>query len=355
MLSINLYNSKAEKILPSLKNFDSLVCDPPAGISFMGHEWDSDRGGRAKWIEWMTGMMRLSLDALKPGAHCLVWAFPRTSHWTATALEDAGFEIRDRVSHIFGKGWNKSKHFLKPCMEDWWLCRKPIEEKNVEENIAKWGTGGIFAERCRIPLNPEYGDKRSFGSGRWDTTKSFSLYGKYNQEAKNIFASGDGRWPANVTHDGSDEVIAMFPHTKSGSGAIIKEGKNTGAAWGKESRKVGTELPSYGDEGSASRFFYCSKASPKDRDEGCGDNDHPSVKSTNLMRWLIKLITPEEGHVLDCFMGTGSTGKAAVLEGMSFTGIEQDSHYFDIARKRIGFVADKNQIMYNPINVIQNS
>ena len=172
--------------------FDSIVTDPPAGIAFMGKDWDKDKGGRDAWIAWMTEIAEECLRVLKPGAHALVWALPRTSHWTATAWEDAGFEVRDRVSHLFGSGFPKSHNIskaidkmagaereviginqnvkgrtireietlnvgagagndtsitapatpeaqqwdgwgtaLKPCMEDWWLLRKPIEEKTV--------------------------------------------------------------------------------------------------------------------------------------------------------------------------------------------------------------------------------
>ncbi len=165
---------------------------------------------------------------------------------------------------------------------------------------------------------------------RTDNTK----YGKANETINP--QSPLGRWPANIIHDGSEEVLAAFPDTKSGTGAVkktsAKGGKGSNSI-GAESRPVGTEMISYGGEGSAARFFYCAKASRKDRGEG---NSHPTVKPTELMRYLCRLVTPPGGTVLDPFMGSGSTGVAAQDEGFSFTGIEADASYFDIACKRLG-------------------
>ena len=118
---------------------DAIVCDPPSGIAFMGKTWDTDKGGRDAWIAWLARTIAPAFAALKPGGHGLFWALPRTSHWAAMALELAGFEIRDRVTHLFGTGFPKSYNLdgglgtaLKPAAEDWWLVRKPLQRRHVE-------------------------------------------------------------------------------------------------------------------------------------------------------------------------------------------------------------------------------
>jgi site-specific DNA-methyltransferase (adenine-specific) len=145
-----------------------------------------------------------------------------------------------------------------------------------------------------------------------------------------------GRWPANLIHDGSEEVVGLFPDAKSGrSNGLAKTGQS-----GKNTPLRRGALISRNDSGSAARFFYCAKASPKDRNSGLSDkdNDHPTVKPTDLMRYLCRLVTPPGGTVLDPFMGSGSTGKGAILEGFNFIGMELDPHYCELAEKRIGSV-----------------
>ena len=138
-----------------------------------------------------------------------------------------------------------------------------------------------------------------------------------------------GRFPANFIHDGSDEVLELFPDSKAGE---PRDDRGTGGIW---SESMGVPCgPQYGDKGSAARFFYCAKANKKDRNEGAANN-HPTVKPTSLMRYLVRLITPPNGTVLDPFTGSGSTGKAAVLEGFNFIGIEQSAEYVQIAKARI--------------------
>ncbi|MBP6729715.1 MAG: hypothetical protein KA129_08840, partial [Microthrixaceae bacterium] len=149
------------------ESIDAIVTDPPAGISFMGKAWDGDKGGRDQWIAWLRGIMRTAMGLLKPGGHALVWALPRTSHWTATAIEDAGFEIRDVVVHLFGTGFPKSLDVskavdpdaaarfagvgtaLKPGHEAWILARKPLAG-TVAANAIAYGTGGLRIDDCRI-------------------------------------------------------------------------------------------------------------------------------------------------------------------------------------------------------------
>lgn len=376
---------------------DSLVCDPPAGISFMGKEWDHNHGGRVGWCEAFASIFSRCLRVLKPGAFGLVWALPRTSHWTACALEDAGFEVRDRVSHFFGTGFPKSlnvekaiKEFadwnkvvamaaerwkgygtaLKPAIEDWWLVRKPLDG-TVANNILEWGTGALNIDGCRIG-SLDAGTTARLGSGRKgeDNGTIYGASGTYDTKAHPA-----GRWPAHLV---LDEEAAAALDEQSG---VLKSGEWNGQETGATQTR-GVEI--YGkkaarpyvraaDSGGASRFFYVAKPGRKERDAGCEDlparsggeathredgsdglksprvgagrtggakNFHPTVKSISLMRWLCRLVTPTGGLVLDPFMGSGSTGCAALAEGFRFIGIERDPEYAEIARRRIAHWAE---------------
>lgn len=360
---INLYNGDSATLLKQLpdNSIDSMVTDPPASISFMGKQWDGDKGGRQQWVSWLSGIMQECFRVLKPGSHSLVWALPRTSHYTATAIEDAGFEIRDMVVHLqaqgfpkgsnIGKaagpkwdGWNTS---LKPAAEFWILARKPISEKTVVSNVLEWGTGAINIEASRIATadNLNGGAYAKSGTPRddgWHMERGGA--GEYKQPS--------GRFPSNVVLSHSPDCTAPSCSTncpihqldeqsgilKSGTGAVKKSTAkgHQGTCYGKENRPEGTPNIEYGDIGGASRFFkqfiYKSKASKSDKGE---DNDHPTVKSIALCEYFVNLVTPPGGTVLDPFMGSGSTGVAAVQNGFHFTGIEMDEHYFKISEKRI--------------------
>lgn len=541
------------------KSFDSLVTDPPAGISFMGKAWDGDKGGRDQWIAWMAEVMREVLRVLKPGAHGLVWALPRTSHWTATALEDAGFEVRDVIHHLFGSGFPKSLNVskaidnaagatrevtgikvgpgycltpskgsrttyggeglnnpkgeceitapftteaaqwdgwgtaLKPAVEHYILVRKPMSEKTVASNVLKHGTGAINIDASRVGN----GDDRSPGGLE-----------------KSLDRPTGGRFPANLvlSHNPDCEQIGTR-EVKTGTAGQNSRSFGDGNVFGtcKEFKPDGTET--YGEDGKetvpdfrctegcpvaalelhasgtkgtatkneskggVSRFFYCTKASRKDKNSGCEDlttwenlgqslvdqtvessqhlkatlgsmmpqlsdtewntlwsgnntteqfqrdtistiktitkpimtfqtlnvlanlntkentlavirmllatglslatvtdyinwlkqnitnvvtesllaavhvlvlkllaimqqgkigNVHSTVKNTKLMEYLIRMVTPPNGRVLDPFMGSGSTGVAAKRLGFQFVGIELSSEYFAIAEKRVG-------------------
>lgn len=231
------------------------------------------------------------------------------------------------------EGWGTA---LKPALEPITVARKPLSEKTVANNVLKHGTGGINIDGCRVG-NEEV--KTSQGDGFGDK----GIYGTGINNNKGDVRQG--RFPANLIHDGGDEVVGLFPESKSTGG---KNGGKLGqSVYGKFANEtLGANAGGLGDSGSAARFFYCAKASKADRNEGCEDvvtnengterkgNIHSTVKPTKLMQYLVRLVTPKGGTVLDPFMGSGSTGKACVAEGFGFIGIELDEEYFKIAEAR---------------------
>jgi hypothetical protein len=378
---------------------DAVVCDPPAGIAFMGKEWDKDKGGRNGWVAWMTEVMCEALRVLKPGGHAVVWALPRTAHWTALALEDAGFEVRDAVLHCFGTGFPKSQDIskfiekmdgtdaakkwagwgsaLKPSQEIWWLCRKPLDG-TLAANTLKHGVGGLNIDGCRVGGEPSPSVERrknaapgeSIGASGWTTPARPPEY--------NMQRVGEtlGRWPANLllSHspscvhldtEGDTDLWACVPgcpvramDAQSGpsGGCAPASGPTLGklgkhGIYGKATGENMSKVAFHGKVDGASRFFmrfdpndapfiYQAKANTKDRSAGIeGRNSHPTVKSTALMAYLCRLVTPPGGIVLDPFMGSGSTGVAALREGFRFIGIEREQEYFDIATQRIEHAA----------------
>jgi len=328
------------KELPD-NSVDACVTDPPYGLSFMGKAWDYDVPTVEVWRE--------VLRVLKPGGHLLAFAGTRTQHRMAVQIEDAGFEIRDMIAWVYGSGFPKSRNLdgdwqgwgtaLKPALEPITVARKPLTG-TVAANVLEHGTGAINVDGCRVPHGDEVDlsavqRQQAEGTGI-AVGKGFvgSILGKEIP----MYKPG-GRWPANLIHDGSDEVVGLFPESNSSKPSAngrYGEGKGKGAD-GVSVFTTGfnSSTPNrapIGDSGSAARFFYCAKASKADRGEG---NSHPTVKPTELMRYLCRLVTPPGGVVLDPFMGSGSTGKAAVLEGFKFIGIEREAEYLEIARGRI--------------------
>jgi DNA modification methylase len=379
MALVGLHNGNCLTLLKDMpdNSVDSIVTDPPYGLSFMGKKWDYDVPSVEIWQE--------CLRVLKPGGHLLAFAGTRTQHRMAVRIEDAGFEIREMIAWVYGSGFPKSLNVskaidkaagverevvgrevnwgaskaedgkaaygdyaggwditapateaakqwqgwgtaLKPALEPITVARKPLIG-TVAANVQAHGTGAINIDGCRV------GDKGGTRKAEPEKRASVSAYGN-GLNGGGCEPINAGRWPANLIHDGSDEVTALM--------------------------------------GDAARFFYCPKASAKDRDDGLEGFDdkqaaglpmrsaggerggegldgtktdrttvrkniHPTVKPTDLMRYLCRLVTPPNGVVLDPFMGSGSTGKAAVLEGFGFIGCELSQEYYEIASARINF------------------
>lgn len=381
-------------------SIDAIVSDPPYGLSFMGKGWDHGVPGVEFWTE--------ALRVAKPGAHLLAFGGTRTYHRLACAIEDAGWEVRDCLMWVYGSGFPKSMNVqqainkaargyphggpdpsspnsgkfkggctddspngrgfgagagafmaehgvargddngpwrgwgtaLKPAYEPIILARKPLAG-TVAANVLTHGTGAINVDGCRV------GSDGGTRKGSFPKGTSNGVYGHGINGACKIVELNAGRWPANFIHDGSEEVLAGF------------------GARGLHNEPSGAQIDV---QATQARFFYCSKASKSDRDEGLDSfpesvkqsvargelqygtlpysdkirenkprprrNSHPTVKPTDLMRYLCRLVTPPNGLVLDPFTGSGSTGKAALLEGFRFLGIEREAEYVEIARAR---------------------
>ncbi len=326
------------KKLPD-NSIDSIVTDPPYGLSFMNKKWDH----QVPSVEFWKEVYRV----LKPGGHILSFGGTRTYHRMTVNIEDAGFEIRDQIQWLYGSGFPKSMNIeksinkkegvafdskpaegvgfmnpegeggynitanqlvqtgestdnakewegwgtaLKPANEPICLARKPTSEKTITDNVLKWGTGGINIDGCRIgtdTISIHNAPKGTFAGGEPDRGSD-----------TNSYRESEGRFPANIILDEE-------------AGSVLDRQAN------------------------ASRFFYCPKVNKKERNAGTEKNNHPTVKPIDLMAYLCRLITPPNGIVLDPFMGSGSTGCAAVKEGFRFVGMELDEDYFEIATKRI--------------------
>jgi hypothetical protein len=346
-MKMNLLLGDCLDVLRTLpdNSVDAVVTDPPYGLSFMGKKWDYDVPAVEVWAE--------CLRVLKPGGHLLAFAGTRTQHRMAVRIEDAGFEIRDMIAWVYGSGFPKSLDVskaidkaagaerevvgdgayaarrprptadtniegaeygfgaghvvtapateaarqwqgwgtaLKPALEPITVARKPLG-MTVAACVLAHGTGGINVDGCRVGTEARY--NAAAGNKAGGNSLNMSAAGMpQDADGRNVA----GRWPANLIHDGSEPADLL---------------------------------------GEAARFFYCAKASKRDRDSGGVASTHPTVKPTDLMRYLCRLVTQPGGVVLDPFMGSGSTGKAARLEGFQFIGIEREAEYMEIARARI--------------------
>ena len=342
---------------------DAIITDPPYELGFMGKSWDSTG------IAYDVTVWQECLRVLKPGGHLLAFGGSRTYHRLACAIEDAGFQIRDQIMWVYGSGFPKSLNIgkqdgceswegwgtaLKPAHEPIVMARKPLDG-TVAQTVLTHGTGGINIDGCRIGTVDKWEatGKQSAPS----QTLQGGVDGSLNVSVSTTHSFG--RFPANFIHDGSDEVLELFPQSNGGAfpkKSNVPTGRHYEGGWGAVDNGSRTEM----GEGSAARFFYCAKASKKDRNEGLDDftdrprptmgngisgqpnqqiannkNYHPTVKPTELMRYLCRLVTPPNSTVLDPFTGSGSTGKAATLEGFNFIGIEQSAEYVEIATARI--------------------
>jgi hypothetical protein len=478
---------------------DAIIGDPPAGISFLGREWDHHRGGRSAWVDWLAVRLAECHRVAKPGARALIWALPRTSHWTGTAIEDAGWAIEDRVSHLFGQGYPKHKSKLKPACEDWWLAIKP-DRAATPLNIDACRIEGVVldSERRTCPrghlgyrgshkrlegerhnpagrypanvvlscdcgdgphddgcpvaeLDRQSGDRpsgtkmphhrrnrpkgwsgpfadddagpafRSFtGGDSGGASRFFKVFTAQEDElilcrAKAIIQA----WNPNLASTADDRsslpsehVVSALSHAvtlasegairlgdarglstsvtpselrtlcENAIAAILSSASESSPGRRHERPTPSPSLASHavvikltdtttittvplrsdgsaasatsgampcntgrGAAGSPSRFIYCAKASRADRGPG---NAHVTCKSTTLMAWLCRLITPPGGTILDPFMGSGSTGVAALREGFDFIGIESDPESFATAESRIAVVHAELPLFASP-------
>jgi len=449
-----IYNDDALNILSKFhaSSIDSLVTDPPAGIGLLNLEWDDDKGGRGEWVKWMTQIFVECHRVLKPGAHGFVWALPRTSHWSATALEDAGFRIKDIVTHVFGTGfpknmavdkaidrarstdtselykvtewirlrrtelgltnadldraadvrggachwtarppngqpaiptlerWEKlekllgpapdwmqplikpayqlgeawkgrdvvgyyekdgggvgTKRFetktkevtvtknplaqkwigwgtaLKPASEHWILVQKPFDQHNLAANILKHGTGAININASRTPTTDNIASRVNL-----DLKKGSIFSENKERSSESVYSPhSQGRFPTNFilsrSHGDDCPIQILNEQSAQNPSRFFKVFE--------------TEPP----------FFYCPKPSRSEKGDA---NVHPTVKPIGLMKYLIQMITPASGTVLDPFTGSGTTGIAALRGGFNFVGIEKDPSYFQLIQERLNQFQD---------------
>ena len=424
-----LYQGNMLDMLEAIQpeSIDSIITDPPYELNFMGKGWDNSG------IAFQPSTWQKCYEVLKPGGYLLAFGGSRTFHRIACAIEDAGFEIRDTIMWLYGSGFPKSQNIgkkydkkmgndrekigevkigktslgdgsgwdtsqnmkdikatgkiditkgtskfegwgssLKPSFEPIIVARKPFKGSLVD-NVIEYGVGGINIDECRV------------GNGTGNAKPKYEPNNKNNVYGKGLgggdYENTNGRFPANtiLTYDETDfdEVCGGFPNTKSGVAVRHNSGGNT---FGGNNKKPPMEDLGYNDSGSASRYFYCAKASKKDRDEGLDEfeekevrvlnatnpeleqkddvsarfitvkkNTHPTVKPTDLMQYLVRLVSPDGATILDPFNGSGSTGKAVMYENRErnknykYIGIELTEEYLPIAKARIEYVCKLNE------------
>ncbi len=319
---------------------DSIVCDPPSGTSFMGRAWDSDKGGRRQWIAWLAEIMREGFRVLKPGGYALVWALPRTSHWTGTALEDAGFEVRDCIQHMFGsgnpKGLNMSKaidaHFgldisepygpisdvaeewagwasgLKPSAEFWWVARKPLIG-TYAENIIEHGIGAINIDGCRVASGPDHAEKCASVVGL-DSNRTGATYGEWKGERVDSYHEA-GRWPPHTVFSHADdcgvECVEGCPVLELGRqsgettipGSTVRNNAERSGKFGVYGDRAPVQTSGFADTGTAARFFpqfhYVAKPSRAEKDAGVTRDPMTGGEATGRKDGSEALASPRTG------------------------------------------------------------
>jgi DNA modification methylase len=375
MCRYDVHEGDCLQIMPTLEaeSVDAVVCDPPYGLEFMGKDWDHGVPGEHFWSE--------ALRVAKPGAHLLAFGGTRTHHRLACAIEDAGWEVRDCLMWLYGQGFPKSKDVakaideshgnptaepytpthpeairwhgwgtaLKPAWEPIILARKPLSG-TVAENVTEYGCGGINVNGCRVGTTVEtWPESRSYHAQRGP--KPREAHGSGDGITMKTGSAPPGRWPANLILDSEaaerlDGEAGDASYNKAG---LKADGQSGGWPGGERS------VFGYGDSGGPSRFFYTAKAGSSDRNSHAPigaktghaePNRHPTVKPTDLMRWLVRLVTPPGGTVFDPFTGSGSTGVACVAEGVGFVGIELDPDHAETARARI---AAEHPVLFSEI------
>lgn len=366
-------------------SIDAIVTDPPYGLEFMGKEWDKGVPALEFWVE----MLRI----LKPGGHLLSFSGTRTYHRMAVNIEDAGFEIRDMIEWVYGSGFPKSLNIgkavdklqgnerevvgkkpigyaglkrnanltddnwkgiteddlglevtkgtsewegwgtaLKPAHEPICMARKPLEKGlTVAENCLKWGTGGINIDESRVESNEKIPSQHSSTGVGFAGNKDYKFKREYQTQ---------GRFPANLLHDNSEEVRECFPESKTGNIDYTNKGGDFNVFAKQYERKV----EHTGDSGNASRFFksiiYQAKASKSERGLS---NNHPTVKPTSLMEYLINMVSKENAIVLDPFGGSCTTAIACLNTKRKYICMEKDDAYYEIGLKRVLDWLKKNE------------
>lgn len=448
-----LHLGKMQEVLQTLQieSIDAVITDPPYELGFMGKSWDSSG------VAFQRETWEHCLRVLKPGGYLLAFGGTRTYHRIACAIEDAGFEIRDCILWIYSSGFPKSMNIglavdkklgiesedtgvmspnarpnctkdntlyesgtvgksftikkatnewagwgstLKPAYEPIIVARKPFSGSLVD-NVLEYGVGGLNIDECRVPLNLGEVKTGGFGQAKTGYQKGIGNSGDTDYKCEWV-EDTNGRFPANLTHDGSEEVLRCFPYTKSTGGSMtMPDFQDVGAKNAQLGglNKIGCTGVSNAsrkeydyvapiDEGSAARCFYCAKASRRDREEGLEDfqsekvndgrqtpvdnplqrgetprkNTHPTVKNTTLMQYLIRLVCPKGAVILDPFNGSGSTGKAAMYENNDrnanyyYIGVEMTAEYLPISKARIDYaIRDKEKVEFDSTTVEKGS
>lgn len=350
MSAIRLLVGDCRELLPTLQesSVDATVCDPPYGLGFMGQGWDRGVPG----VEFWRAVHRVQ----RAGMYLLAFGGTRTYHRIACAIEDAGFELHDCLAWLYGSGFPKHRSKLKPAWEPIILARKPAAKATP-----------LHIDDCRIPVADAAYAANCSGDRGHGGTRDKGERGVTDLRSGGGSASDLGRWPANVVLD--EEAAALLDAQTgtlvSGANPTRRGSDRFRTTYGDFVGQRECEPARGADSGGTSRFYYCAKASREERDLGCealpyrplnwssgeqspgtfqsegtrksARNFHPTVKPIALMRWLVRLVTPPGGTVLDPFAGSGTTGCAAALEGRAFIGCEADTAFAEIARARLGY------------------